>query len=106
MWQALHAQIAVGRNFADDEAGLVNWSDDEAMRRAAADRDDYVAEIVRYRVQNFQARANLVRELIFVARDGWRVDEFPKLIREPAVRTDRLLRLGAGRNRPIDCRRR
>src|SRR5277367_1563803 len=63
LWQALHAQVAVRRYFADDEAGLVNRSDDEAMRRATADGGDHVAKIVRHRVQIFQAGANRICQL-------------------------------------------
>ena len=99
LWKPLHAQVAVGGDFADDEARLVNGSDDEAMRCAAADGDDYVAEIVRDRVQIFQARANFVRELIFVARDGWRVDKLFKLMRQAGVRAGRFQRLTDGSGR-------
>ena len=63
--QSLHAQVAVRRDVADDEAGLVDRGYDQAMRRAAADRDDHVAEIVCYRVQGLQVRANFIRELGF-----------------------------------------
>ena len=67
LWQALYAQVAVRCDFADDEAGLINRGHDQAMRRATADGDDNVAEIVRRGLQAFQARANLIRQLIFVA---------------------------------------
>ena len=52
--QALDAEVTVGGDFADDEAGLVDGSDDEAMRRAAADGDGDVAEIVGCGVQSFR----------------------------------------------------
>src|SRR5580658_113059 len=85
LWQALHAQVTVGRDFADDEAGLVNRGDDEAMRRATADGNDYVAKIVCYGLQAFQARANLIRQLIFVAGDGGRSDKFVQPLQESSV---------------------
>src|SRR5271156_2044598 len=99
LWKSLHAQVTVGRDFADNEAGLVEWCDDQAMRCAAANGDDHVAEIVRLGVQSLQFCANFIAELIFVARNGGRIDKFLKLIGEPAVRTGRLLRLPDGGRR-------
>ena len=96
MWQALDAQVTVGGDFADDEAGLVNGGDDEAMRRAAADGDDDVAEIVCCRVQSFQACADFFCELIFVAGDGGGVDELFEFVGERAVRDCWFLRLRGG----------
>src|SRR5271156_2195995 len=87
LWQALHAQIAIGRDFTDDEARLVYRSDDEAMRRAASDGDDHVAQIVRHRVELFQARANLICQLTLVPGDGGRVDKVFQLVLERSVST-------------------
>ena len=64
--KALQAQIAVRRDFADDESGFVNRRDDQAMRRAAADGDDHVAEIIGRRMKLGGFRANPIGYRAFV----------------------------------------
>ena len=78
--QALQAQVTVVGDSADDEAGLVDRRDDQAMRRAAADGDDHVAEIVHDGMKRRELRANFFRELIFVAGNGGRFDEFLQVV--------------------------
>ena len=82
--QALQAQVAVVGDSADDEARLVNRRDDQATRRAAADGDDHVAEIVHDGMERRELRANFFGELLFIAGDGGRLDKFLQIAREVA----------------------
>ncbi len=65
--QPLESQVAIVCDSADYEARLVYGRDDQAMRRAAADGDDHIAEVVHDRMERRELRANLFRELLLVA---------------------------------------
>ena len=47
--EPLHPEVAVGGDGADNVARLVHRSDNQAERRAAAQRHNHVAEVVRLR---------------------------------------------------------
>src|SRR5271155_5544032 len=74
--QALQAQVTVVRDSADDESRLVDWSDDQTMRRAATDGDDHVAEVVHDGMKCRDLRADFFAEVVFVAGDRRRLNEF------------------------------
>jgi hypothetical protein len=88
--EALEAQVSVGSNIADDETGFVDRSNDEAARRAAADGDDHVPEIVDHGMQRRELRANFFREFVFIARNGRRLDKVLQITGEIAGNPARL----------------
>src|SRR5947209_8630107 len=77
--KALHAQIAVGGDRADDVSGLVQGRDQKTVRRAAAERDVNVAEVVGLRRQRFQLVANPAGQFLLVAGDRGGSDEYREI---------------------------
>ena len=73
--QALYAQIAVGGNFADDETRFIDGSDDEAVRGAAAHRNDHVSHVVGDWMKIDETLAYYFAYFGLVARDARRIHE-------------------------------
>src|ERR1700690_2098025 len=73
--KALNPEVTLVGDFADDEAGLVDGSDNQAMRRAAADGYDNVAEVVGFRIEHRDFRTDFRSESALVTRKGGRFDE-------------------------------
>ena len=75
MRKALHAQVAVGGNFADDETRFIDRSDDQAIRGATAHRDEHVSHVVGDRTESGETLAYYFAYFGLVARDARRIHE-------------------------------
>ena len=94
MRKTLHSQVAVVGNATDDESGLVDGRDDQAVRRAGANGDDDVAKIVGLRAERGNFGANFFGELIFVAGNSGRSYKSIQVFFQSGVESCRMRRRG------------
>src|SRR5580692_861807 len=95
--QTLNAQIPIVADGADDETGLVNSSDEKAMRSTVAQSDNDVANIVGLRMKRRELRTQLIHKLLFVPGNRGHIVERFQVVEASIARSDLVHRLCAGR---------